>query len=236
MDKCTAIVLSGGNGSRMKSDIPKQYLQILGKPILFYSLNAFEKSSVDEIIIVASDEYIDFCRNEIVEKYDISKVTKIVPGGAQRYLSVYEGLKAAEGSKYVLVHDGARPLIEPDVINASIDTVKKHLACVVGMPLKDTIKKIGKNGFVEDTPERKLYWQVQTPQSFSYEILMNAYANLFKDIEEGKAVPTITDDAMIVEYSNAAKIKIIEGEYSNIKVTTPEDMVICEALLKAMNI
>ena len=136
----SAIVLSGGSGSRMKSDMPKQYLELNGKPVLYYALKAFQDSCVDEIVIVAGSNYLDFCQKEIVEKYALDKVVSIVEGGKERYHSVYEGLKAVNDKcEYVLIHDGARPLLTNEIIEKSIESVKKDKACIVGVPVKDTI-------------------------------------------------------------------------------------------------
>ena len=159
----TAIVLAAGKGSRMNSEIPKQYLSLLGKPVLFYSLQAFEKSDVNEIILVTGSGEQEYCKREIVDKYQLRKVRHIVEGGAERYHSVYQGLLAAK-AEYVLIHDGARPLVSSAVINKAIDTVKETGACVVGMPVKDTIQMVDAEGNIKSTPERKYLWMAQTPQ------------------------------------------------------------------------
>lgn len=138
--KYTAIILSAGTGSRMKSNMPKQYMELLGQPVIYYSVKAFEDSPVDEIVIVCSADYIEYFRHSIIEKYGFKKVKAIVQGGKERYNSVYEGLKAANGTDYVLIHDGARPLVDNEIIVRSMHTVEKEKACVAGMPVKDTIK------------------------------------------------------------------------------------------------
>lgn len=229
----SAIVLSGGSGSRMKSDMPKQYLELNGKPVLYYALKAFQDSCVDEIVIVAGSNYLDFCQKEIVEKYALDKVVSIVEGGKERYHSVYEGLKAVNDKcEYVLIHDGARPLLTNKIIEKSIESVKKDKACVVGVPVKDTIKVIDELGYADATPDRSTLWQVQTPQTFDYELIEEAYKKVFNDMAQGKDVPTITDDAMIIEYASDKKVRMIHGDYRNIKVTTPEDMGVAELFLK----
>ena len=221
--KYTAIILSAGTGSRMKSNMPKQYMELLGHPVIYYSIKAFEDSPVDEIVIVCSADYIEYFRHSIIEKYGFKKVKAIVQGGKERYNSVYEGLKAANGTDYVLIHDGARPLVDNEIIVRSMHTVEKEKACVAGMPVKDTIKVSDELGYSANTPDRKSLWQIQTPQCFD---------KLFSDMSNGKSVPAITDDAMIVEYGSDTKVKLIEGSYENIKVTTPEDMGIAELFLK----
>ncbi len=226
-DKVTAIVLAAGKGSRMNSDIPKQYLTLLGKPVLFYSLQAFEESNVDEIVLVTGSGEQGYCKKEIVDKYHIKKVMHIVEGGAERYLSVHCGLLAATGADYVLIHDGARPLVSTTVINEAILSVKETGACVVGMPVKDTIQLVDEKKDIVSTPIRKQTWLAQTPQCFSYELAMSSYN---KVIEAKDA--DITDDAMVVQRYGNVKVRMLEGSYENIKVTTPEDIPVAECFLK----
>ena len=164
--KFTAIILSAGTGSRMKSNMPKQYMELLGKPVIYYSIKAFEDSPVDEIVIVCSTDYIEYFRHSIIEKYGFEKLKAVVQGGKERYNSVYEGLKAANGTDYVLIHDGARPLVDNEIIVRSMHTVEKEKACVAGMPVKDTIKVSDEFGYSANTPDRKSLWQIQTPQCF----------------------------------------------------------------------
>ena len=225
--KVTAIVLAAGSGKRMNSDVHKQYLLIDGKPVLYYALKAFEESRVDNVVLVVGAGEIEYCKTEIVEQYGLRKISAIVEGGKERYHSVYEGLKAASGADYVLIHDGARPFLTQDIIERTIESVVIWQACVVGMPVKDTIKIADEEKFAKETPNRVNVWQVQTPQAFSYELVYNAYKNMLATDESG-----ITDDAMVVERMTDYKVKLIEGSYRNIKITTPEDLLIAEAYLK----
>lgn len=225
----TAIVLAGGRGRRMESDVQKQYMELLGRPLIYYSLAAFEKSAVDRIILVTGAGEEDYCRKEIVEAYGFQKVAAIVPGGRERYHSVYEGLKAAEGCDYVLIHDGARPCVTDDIIRAAIDGAVENQACVIGMPVKDTIKLADEEEFAQTTPDRSRLWMIQTPQAFSYELVMDAYIRLFQSEKNQQG---ITDDAMVVETMTSHKVRLIRGSYKNMKVTTPEDMAIAEIFLK----
>lgn len=225
--KVTAIVLAAGKGSRMKSDIPKQYLSLLEKPVLFYSLQAFEESNIDEIVLVTGSGEQEYCRKQIIEKYHMNKVVQVVAGGAERYLSVYQGLLAVKNSGFVLIHDGARPLITSEKINEAIDAVKRTGACVVGMPVKDTIQILNEERVITSTPDRRYTWIAQTPQCFSYELVFSAYD---KAIKNGDI--TITDDAMVVKRYGNAPITMLEGGYENIKVTTPEDVLVAECFLK----
>lgn len=224
-EKITAIVLAGGSGKRMGGTVKKQYMLLAGYPVLYYSLAAFQKSSVDTIILVTNEK--EYCQKEIVQAYHFDKVTKIVSGGAERYNSVYAGLLAAEGSSYVLIHDGARPFVSQEMIDHSIEMVKKYRACAVGMPVKDTIKIVDKSGFTVTTPKRETVWQVQTPQTFSYPLILAAYEKVL-----AKQVEGITDDTMVAEYQSDVRVKLIEGSYDNMKITTPEDITVAEALLK----
>lgn len=227
--KNTAIVLAGGRGSRMKSETPKQYLLIDGKPVLYYSLNVFQKCSrIDEIILVCGRDDIEKCQRDIVDYYGFSKVRRVVPGGQERYHSVYEGLKAAEECGYILIHDGARPFIDEAMLNRILDELPVCRACVVAVPVKDTIKLSNDKGYVEQTLPREKLWSVQTPQSFEYQLIRQAYDELARRrVQEIK----ITDDAMVLEYISGIPVKLIEGSYENMKITTPEDLLLAEIVL-----
>ncbi|MBE5962395.1 MAG: 2-C-methyl-D-erythritol 4-phosphate cytidylyltransferase [Lachnospiraceae bacterium] len=224
--RSTAIVLAAGMGSRMQSKIAKQYMLLCGKPVLYYSLAAFEQSEVDDIILVVGKEEIEYCKREIVERYEITKVRAIVTGGSERYLSVINGLDCVVGADYVMVHDGARPFVTPGMIAELLNALKEKEALVVGVPSKDTVKLVDANGMVTETPDRKTVYNIQTPQAFSYSLLRSAYDKLLEE----KAV-MVTDDAMVVEQMLGAKVTVVMGSYQNIKITTPEDMIVAEAFL-----
>ena len=228
MGKVTGIVLAAGAGKRMNSTVHKQYMMLAGKPVLCYALETFAASEVDNIVLVVGEGEISFCREEIVERYGIRKVSAIVEGGRERYHSVYEGLKAAEGADYVLIHDGARPFVSVDMIHRSLETARECRACVVGMPVKDTIKVVGEDVFVRETPDRRGLWQMQTPQTFDYPLILDAYEQVVSREEAN-----VTDDAMVLELVSGHRAKIIEGSYRNLKITTPEDLLIAEAYLHA---
>ena len=225
--KYTAIVLAAGSGKRMNSKVHKQYLIIQDRPVLYYSLKAFEDSAVDEIVLVVGKGEEKFCRKEIVDKYGISKVKAIVEGGKERYHSVFEGLKQTSDADYVLIHDGARPFVNQDIIRRCMQEVQKYQACVVGMPVKDTIKIADEGGYAKQTPDRKNVWMIQTPQTFSYALIYEAYEEMLKTEETA-----ITDDAMVLERIKGKKSKLIEGSYRNIKITTPEDLLIANVYLQ----
>lgn len=225
--KYAAIVLAAGSGKRMNSKVHKQYLIIQDRPVLYYSLKEFQDSAVDEIVLVVGKGEEKFCRKEIVDKYGISKVKAIVEGGKERYHSVFEGLKQTSDADYVLIHDGARPFVNQDIIRRCMQEVQKYQACVVGMPVKDTIKIADEGGYAKQTPDRKNVWMIQTPQTFSYALIYEAYEEMLKTEDTA-----ITDDAMVLERIKGKKSKLIEGSYRNIKITTPEDLLIANVYLQ----
>ena len=226
---CTAVVLAGGSGKRMGTKVHKQYLMLKGYPVLYYSLKAFQDSAwIDEIVLVSGAGEEEYCQKEIVEKYGFSKVRKIVAGGAERYNSVWNGLQQiTEEDGFVYIHDGARPFVTEEIICRTIDEVKKEKACVVGMPVKDTIKIVTQDGYSSVTPERKNVWMVQTPQAFSYKLILHAYEKVIVAGDD-----SVTDDAMVLEHADHLPVKLVEGSYRNIKITTPEDMKVAELFLK----
>lgn len=230
--KTAAIVLAAGQGKRMHSDVQKQYILLHDRPVIFYALKTFQESFIDEIILVVGQGEEAYCRREIVEKYNFNKVNKIVEGGNERYHSVANGLKALDGEGYVFIHDGARPFVTDEILLRAYDAVKKYDACVVGMPVKDTIKIVDENSFAKLTPSREKVWQVQTPQVFSVKLAKEAYTKLLIEEEMLKSQGIqITDDAMVVETLIGHSVKLIEGSYENIKITTPEDLKIADSFI-----
>ena len=240
-NRTTAIVLAAGSGKRMQSNVAKQFLPIGGKPVLCYSLEAFEQSDyVDEIILVAGADGLKTCK-EIVERYGYTKVSAIVLGGKERYHSVWNGLCAAGAEedsteakppKYVLIHDGARPFVTEAIIQRNIEALENDKACVTAVRSKDTVKIADENGYVVSTPNRSFVWNMQTPQSFDFTLVYEAYRKLIQEEEKVKAKGiVITDDAMVVETFTGVSVKLIEGSYENIKITTPEDLAYAEGLL-----
>lgn len=223
----TAIVLAAGVGSRMKAEIPKQYMLIEDKPVLYYSLNSFENSTVDDIVLVVNEDDVLYCQENIVKKNHFTKIKSVIAGGSERYWSVRNGLKAAMGADYVLIHDAARPCLSVEVIEHSIETVKEVGACTVGVPVKDTIKLVDSELYGVDTPPRNNLWQVQTPQSFRYRDITAAYHLLEQSDKQD-----VTDDTMILERFLHKKTKMIFGDYHNIKITTPEDLWVAKIFLE----
>ena len=225
---CTAIVLAGGSGKRMGTKVHKQYLMLKGYPVLYYSLKAFQESDyIDEIILVSGAGEENYCQKEIVENYGFSKVSKVVAGGAERYNSVWNGLQqVGEKEGYVYIHDGARPFVNEKMIERAYECVEETKACVAGMPVKDTIKVVDEKNYVKDTPERKTLWLVQTPQVFEVRLIKEAYQKLIDD-----KIENATDDAMVIEQMMEHQVKLYLGSYENIKITTPEDLLVAEAFL-----
>lgn len=222
-----AVVLAAGSGSRMNTKTAKQYLLLYGKPLIYYALRQFQDSEVEKIVLVVAQGQEDYCRKEIVERYGFTKVCAVVPGGSERYLSVHAGLKALGGIDYVLIHDGARPCVDQDILKRTMDEVARWQACVVGMPVKDTIKIVDEQQMAQKTPDRRMLWQVQTPQAFSYDLIRGAYDKVVASGEQ-----TVTDDAQVLELALGRTSRLIEGSYRNIKVTTPEDLDVAQIFLK----
>ena len=239
--RCTAIVLAAGSGSRMKSDVAKQYMSLCGKPLIWYALHAIEESSViDDCILVTGAEDISYVEEEIVARYGFGKVVAVVAGGKERYDSVYCALQVIADGRlnvpnedgYVFIHDGARPFLTEEILQRCCDEVKLSGACVAGMPIKDTVKIADRKGYASQTPDRNFVWQIQTPQVFDTPLIIEAYEKLMqeKDRMHNEKIK-ITDDAMVVETFTDTPVKLVQGSYENIKITTPDDLMIAEAFL-----
>ncbi len=232
--KISAVVLAGGKGSRMNSDIQKQYLLLCGKPVLYYALQAFQHSSVDEIILVVGTGMVqniseeEYCKKEFIDNCHFNKIKHIVMGGSERYDSVMNGLAAIHNDvDYILIHDGARPCITVELIERCIQDVIDCKACVAAVPVKDTIKVVDSKNYAVSTPDRSTLWQIQTPQCFEYNMIWKAYHNMAADTDKSN----ITDDAMVVEKYSDNKVKMTYSSYKNIKITTPEDLQIAKTFL-----
>lgn len=242
--KTAAIILAAGKGTRMYEGLQKsngaaplqadarqqkkQYMPVAGYPIVYHALKVFEQAGIDQLILVTGADDVEYCNREIVEKYHIEKVTHILAGGKERYDSVMAGLEAvASDVDYVLIHDGARPCVTRDMIQRCLEDVQKYDTAVAAVPVKDTIKRGDAEGFAVDTPNRSELYQVQTPQTFSLELIRRAYNAMKQDA----SASGITDDAMVVERYTDARIRLTRGDYRNIKVTTPEDLMLAEVFL-----
>ena len=218
---CSAVVVAAGKGTRFGSDIPKQFLEVNGKPVLYYSLKALcDSDIIKEIIIVTSEEWIDFVTEEIVRKYEMEKVQAIVLGGAERYDSVFAGLMSVDiSSDYVYIHDGARPMLTEEIIARGLETVEKYRTAVAAVPSSDTVKITDEDMVVTETPDRRNVWRIQTPQIFEYDLIIKAYFSLTDEDKAG-----LTDDAMIIERKTDVPVHLFMGSEDNIKITTPADL------------
>ena len=222
----TAIIPAAGAGVRMGGEIPKQFLNLDGRPILAHTLDAFERcAAVGCVILVAAPEWVEFCSEKIVHQYDLTKVEELVPGGAERQDSVYAGLQVVgQDCEIVVIHDAARPFVTSSKVAQSIERCGEKGAVIVAVPMKDTVK-VGEGGVVRETLDRRLLWSVQTPQTFSRELIVEAYDRAFQEDFYG------TDDASLVERMGHP-VHILRGSYENIKITTSEDLEIAETLLR----
>lgn len=226
--KIFALVPAAGMGKRMGASINKQYLQLDGLPILTRTLSFFEQSDlVDGIIVVIPEDEIPYCREHVVKAAGFNKILEIVAGGRERQHSVMNGLLAL--GKYaalydiIVIHDGVRPFITSDMLSNSIDVAAKSDGALVAVPVKDTIKLVEHN-VVRSTPEREFLWQAQTPQTFRYSIIMKAH-ELAREADFCG-----TDDSSLVERAGG-RVVLVHGNYKNIKITTPEDMVLAQVFL-----
>lgn len=213
-------------GRRMGAAINKQYLLLDGKPILAYTLELFQQAAfIDEIFVVVPAEEIEYCRVQVVEKYGIKKVRQIVAGGAQRQNSVLNGLRALDcnADDVVLIHDGVRPFVPVSVVQHSIEMAREHDGALVAVPVKDTVK-IVRDAFVTSTPARSSLWLAQTPQTFRYKVIRAAHESAETEGFSG------TDDASLLERIGG-KVHVVIGDYRNIKITTPEDLLLAQAFL-----
>lgn len=220
----TAIILSGGRGKRMGASVSKQFIMLKNKPILYYTIKKFlDNKDIDNIVLVLPEDEIDYFKENILDKFDLD-ISKIVLGGKERQDSVYNGLKECKDSDIVLIHDGARPFVSDEIISNGIKFAKEYGAAAPGVMPKDTIKVKDLDSFSKSTPKRSDLVSVQTPQVFKYDLITKCHEKIKI---EGKEV---TDDTMVVEtYGN--KVFLYDGEYTNIKITTPEDLILGEYLV-----
>jgi 2-C-methyl-D-erythritol 4-phosphate cytidylyltransferase len=228
--KTAAIIPAGGFGRRMEGAVSKQYLLLDGIPILVHTLKIFQESPlIDEIFLVVPPDDVITVREMIGAEYCLSKVTHVLAGGKERQDSVRNGLQAM-GREYgiVVIHDAVRPFITGDLIRLAVEGATVFPAVVIGVPAKDTVKKVSDGNLVSETLDRDCLWLVQTPQAFQRHVITKAYEKACADKFTG------TDDAVLVERIGV-KVKMIRGSYNNIKITTRDDLLIGEALIKKQN-
>lgn len=219
-----AIVPAAGSGRRMGASKNKLLLSIFGKPLFIYSLQVFEEDPLCKGIVLVVNEKDRREMEEALRLYRIKKVQALVRGGKERQHSVYEGLKAVKEASAVVIHDGARPFVERKQIEDLLSAVEKHGAAVLAVPVKDTVKR-AEGGFILETLERSSLWMIQTPQAFTYPLILEAHRKAERDGFLG------TDDASLVERMGK-KVALVPGNYDNIKITTAEDLYFSEAIVK----
>lgn len=222
------VIPAGGSGSRMQNAVSKQYLLLDGRPLLAHTIECFDcHPLIDHIVLVAPASEVDSCRADIVARFGFTKVVAVVAGGTERQDSVRNGLAAcpAGDGNVVLVHDGVRPFISGSILPELIARVRQEGACIVAVPVKDTIKMVDK-GMIVSTPDRHLLWQAQTPQGFLLGLLRSAHEAAWREGFRG------TDDASLLERLKIP-VAVLEGDYRNIKITTSEDMILARAFVAA---
>jgi 2-C-methyl-D-erythritol 4-phosphate cytidylyltransferase len=224
-----AIIVGAGEGKRMSGRGRKQFVKIGGKPIFAYTLEVFENlQAVDHMVAVVPRDSVAFAREEIVEEFGFKKVHDVVYGGESRQQSVYNGLKALKDkTKWVLIHDAVRPLVSESLIQRVLDAARKTGAAITGVPARDTVKQV-ESGLIVGTLDRRLLWLAQTPQCFRYDLITEAHRRAAAENFEA------TDDASLVE-KYGTKVAVAVGSYSNLKVTSPEDIPIFEYFLRQDN-
>jgi 2-C-methyl-D-erythritol 4-phosphate cytidylyltransferase len=225
-DRVAAIVPAAGRGVRMGAGVPKQFLQLGGIPLFIHSLHVLQQSSaVEEIILVLPESDREYCIQEILPSYSLPKLSQVVRGGARRQDSVRNGLRAvSSGIDLILVHDAVRPFLTLSMIDMCIEKAKAHGAAIVAVPMRDTVKKVQEDGFIESTVDRSVLWLAQTPQVFRVDLLEKAHRLAEKDERDA------TDDASLIERLGES-VMIVKGSNDNIKITRPEDLIVGEALV-----
>lgn len=226
MERLGVVIVAAGKGSRMQTSISKQFIPLLGKPILAHTIQVFEQmEQISEVVVVTGAADLErvyaYC-----EHYKWKKIKSVVPGGTDRQASVYRGLQEiSEQVEWVFIHDGVRPLITPQAIMRCLEGARKTGAAVLAVPVKDTIKQVNKAGEITATPNRSSLRAIQTPQVFRRTLIIEAHREAIKNDKKG------TDDASLAEYMGHTVV-VVEGDYCNLKITTPEDLIVAEHLLK----
>jgi len=225
--KIYAIVVAAGKGERMASDVAKQYILLCGKPVILYSLEIFDSiDAIDGIVLVVAACDVSYVCESLLTKHTLKKKVSVVIGGFNRQQSVLNGLNSIpHDADFVVIHDGVRPLITEQIVSNGIDEAANHGAVAVGVPVKDTIKIVDSQNFISSTPMRDELWIVQTPQIFRYETIFAAHKKALEDGFIG------TDDSILAERSGVS-VKMIKGSYRNIKITTSEDLILAQELIK----
>lgn len=232
--RCTAIMLAAGSGRRMGGGVRKQFLMLGGEPLFLRSVRTMQESDlIDDIIVMSHPDDVETVERLLEEYGCARKLRRVAPGGRERVHSVANGLEAIDWPcDYVFIHDCARPFLDGGTLDRLYETVRETGACVAGMPSKDTVKIVDGGGFVQQTPNRADVWTVQTPQVFQKDLILEAHRRALSDEEALRERGIVlTDDAMVAEYAAGCRARMVEASYRNIKITTPEDLVIGEAFL-----
>ena len=226
------MIPAAGSGVRMGTDQAKQFLSLDGRPVVAVTLQAFQLcTAVTAIILVVPPADLEYCQKEIVQKFKLDKVKKVVPGGEKRQESVRLGIEATNGEYgLVVIHDGVRPMITPEFIAGVIEAAQDHRAVITGLRAKETVKEVNSLNEVVDTYDRDSVWFIQTPQAFHYEDISTAHKTALRD-GYGEA----TDDSILIERLGIP-VKVVEGSERNIKVTTPNDLELARFLMSQMSI
>ena len=228
MIMASAIIVAAGKSIRMDDEVRKQYLLLDDRPVISHTIEVFDKCNIiDEIFLVVPEEDFAFCNDSILNRQNFQKKVSLVPGGAERQDSVYNGLLEIDNmDSIVVIHDGVRPFISSEQLSECIKCAIDYDACIFGIPAYDTLKRVNSSGFIENTIERKNIWLAQTPQAFKYKLIRDAHENAMR------AAITGTDDAMLVELLGI-KVKVIRGSRCNVKITTKEDLLLARAMVKS---
>ena len=226
MSKVYAIIVAAGQGLRMKETEKKQYLSIAGLPVVVHTLRVFDTcKAIDEIVLVVPEKDLDFCHEEIIRPSRFGKEINLVAGGPKRQDSVYNGIQAVDSdNSIIIIHDGVRPLVTADQLDACISGARKYGACILGLPVFDTLKRVNTSGTIEETLERDTIWLAQTPQAFRHHLILKAH------LHARQHGISATDDASLLEQIGA-EVKIIEGSRRNLKITNPDDLKLASILL-----
>ena len=226
--KTVAIIVAAGRGIRFGGDIPKQFRNILDRPLLYWTAAQFEKArSIDEIILVVAEDFLLYAGDKVVASNNFKKLTRIIKGGATRRESVANGLKSLPiSSGFVAIHDGARPVIDSDDIDNVVEIAKKERAAILACHIADTVKRVEADYIISTLDRSKLY-QAETPQVFQYDLIQAAHEKYI----EGKEA---TDDSSLVE-SLGFKVRTVIPSRNNLKVTTEEDLELAASIIKERN-
>lgn len=237
--KTYAIIVAAGVGHRMGGPVAKQFLPLDGQPVLYHTLCAFEQSEADECIIVTGSGDVPYVRENFAQSGEFTKISAVIPGGRERFDSVAAGVEyvlrncGAQDEDRVLIHDGVRALVTPEVINRVINALSQYKACCPGVAVKDTVRTVDSDGCGSRTLARRDLRIIQTPQGFRLGTIAAAHERFAGErILKPGCEAEITDDVMLVEKYLDIKAYIVDGSYENIKLTTPEDLLFAEAILK----